>query len=44
MPVTTMNFWISESKYPLYLKKKDVIRAKIKTFLIAEGLFIPKDK
>ena len=44
MPVTTMNFWISESKYPLYLKKKDVIRAKIKAFLTEEGLFIPKTK
>ena len=44
MPVTTMNFWISEAKYPLYLEKKDVVRAKIKAFLIEEGLFIPKDK
>jgi hypothetical protein len=39
-----MNFWISEAKYPLYLEKKDVVRAKIKSFLIREGLVIPKEK
>ena len=36
MPSATLNFYISDGKYQVYLEKRDVIRAKIKAILLKE--------
>ena len=36
MPSATLNFYVPDNKYEVYLLKKDVIRAKIKAILLKE--------